>query len=105
MCLENLLIRSDGVVYPNKKFLQEKEAKLIKLQKSLSKKKKGSNNRAKAIKKLAIAHHKVALAREDYLHKITDEITSQFDFIAIKTLNIKGLIKNKHLSKSIANAS
>ncbi|OEW07155.1 hypothetical protein AJ937_09930 [Campylobacter sp. BCW_6878] len=40
-----------------------------------------------------------------YLHKISDEITNLYDFIAVENLNIKGLIKNKHLSKSIANAS
>ncbi|ECL0441435.1 RNA-guided endonuclease InsQ/TnpB family protein [Campylobacter coli] len=105
MGLENLLIRSDKIVYENKKFLQNKEAKLIKLQKAVSKKKKGSNNRAKAIKKLAIAHHRVVLARDDYLHKITNEITNDYDFIAIENLNVKGLIRNKHLSKSIANVS
>ncbi len=100
MGLENLLIRSDKIVYENKKFLQNKEAKLIKLQKAVSKKKKGSNNRAKAIKKLAIAHHRVVLARDDYLHKITNEITNDYDFIAIENLNVKGLIRNKHLSKA-----
>ena len=105
MGLENLLIRSDKIVYENKKFLQNKEAKLIKLQKAVSKKKKGSNNRAKAIKKLAIAHHRVVLARDDYLHKITNEITNDYDFIAIENLNVKGLIRNKYLSKSIANVS
>lgn len=39
------------------------------------------------------------------MHKISDEITNLYDFIAIENLNIKGLIKNKHLSKSITNAS
>lgn len=39
------------------------------------------------------------------MHKITNEITNQYDFIAVESLNIKGLIRNKHLSKSIANAS
>ncbi len=66
----------------------------------MSKKQKGSNNRAKAKLKVAKAHQKI-----DYLHKISDEITNLYDFIAVENLNIKGLIKNKHLSKSIANAS
>ena len=105
MGLANLIIRSDGVIYKNHKFLQDKENKLIKLQRQLSKKQKGSNNRAKAKLKVAKAHQKITRARNDYLHKISDEITSMYDFIAVENLNIKGLIKNKHLSKSIANAS
>ena len=91
--------------YKNHKFLQDKENKLIKLQRQLSKKQKGSNNRAKAKLKVAKAHQKITRARDDYLHKISDEITNLYDFIAVENLNIKGLIKNKHLSKSIANAS
>ncbi|EAJ7141878.1 transposase, partial [Campylobacter jejuni] len=105
MGLSNLIIRSDGIVYKNHKFLQDKENKLIKLQRQLSKKQKGSNNRAKAKLKVAKAHQKITRARNDYLHKISDEITNLYDFIAVENLNIKGLIKNKHLSKSIANAS
>lgn len=105
MGLANLIVRSDGVVYKNHKFLQDKEKKLIKLQRQLSKKQKGSNNRAKAKLKVAKAHLKIKHARNDYLHKISDEITNLYDFIAVENLNIKGLIKNKHLSKSIANAS
>ena len=96
MGLENLIIRSDCVIYKNHKFLQEKQ---------LSKKQKGSNNYAKTKLKVAKAHQKITRARDDYLHKISDEITNLYDFIAVENLNIKGLIKNKHLSKSIANAS
>lgn len=105
MGLSNLIIRSDGIVYKNHKFLQDKENKLIKLQRQLSKKQKGSNNRTKAKLKVAKAHQKIIRARDDYLHKISDEITNLYDFIAVENLNIKGLIKNKHLSKSIVNAS
>lgn len=105
MGLSNFIIRSDCIIYKNHKFLQDKENKLIKLQRQLSKKQKGSNNRAKAKLKVAKAHQKIPRARDDYLHKISDEITNLYDFIAVENLNIKGLIKNKHLSKSIANAS
>lgn len=105
MVLANLIIRSDGIIYKNHQFLQDKENKLIKLQRQLSKKKKGSKNRAKAKAKVAKAHLKVKRARNDYLHKISDEITNLYDFIAVENLNIKGLIKNKYLSKSILNVS
>ncbi len=105
MGLSHLIIRSDGIVYKNQKFLQNKEKRLARLQKQLSKKQKGSNNRAKTKLKVAIAHQKITRSRDDYLHKISNEITNLYDFIAVENLNIKGLIRNKHLSKSIANAS
>ena len=105
MGLESLLIRSDGVVYQTQEFLKDKEAKLIKYQRRLSKKKKGSNNQKKAVKKVAKVHLEILRAREDYLHKISDEITNQYDFIGLETLNVKGMIRNKHLSKSIANVA
>lgn len=105
MGLSNLIIRSDGIIYKNHKFLQDKENKLIKLQRQLSKKQKGSNNRTKAAQKVAKTHLKISRARNDYFHKISNEITNLYDFIAVENLNVKGLIKNKHLSKSIANAS
>ena len=50
-------------------------------------------------------HLEILRAREDYLHKISDEITNQYDFIGLETLNVKGMIRNKHLSKSIANVA
>ena len=105
MGLENAIITSDKIVYPYKKFLQDKESKLKQLQRGLSKKQKGSNNRAKAIAKVAKLHLKISNARNDYLHKISNEIINQYDFIGVESLNIKGLIRNKHLSKSIANVA
>lgn len=105
MGLANAIITSDKIVYPYKKFLQDKESKLKQFQRRLSKKQKGSNNRAKAIAKIAKLHLKISNARNDYLHKISNEIINQYDFIGVESLNIKGLIRNKHLSKSIANVA
>lgn len=102
MNLENLLITSDRIIYSDKKKIQDKQSKLKKLQRRLSKKKKGSNNRKKAFKKIARLHNKINLARDDYLHKITNEITNQYDFIALGTFDAKSFVGNNRLSESVA---
>ena len=52
-----------------------------------------------------LLYTKVTNQRKDYLHKISNEITNQCDIICLETLNVKGMIKNKHLSKSIADVA
>ncbi|EAK2496521.1 hypothetical protein BWQ68_08750 [Campylobacter coli] len=64
----------------------------MKLQRQLSKKQKGSNNRTKTKLKVAKAHQKITKVRDDYLHKISDEITNLYDFISVENLNINGYI-------------
>ena len=65
-----------------------------KTQKSLSRKKKGSTNRTKAKQKLQKAHLKIANKREDFLHKLSNEITSENQTIVIKKLKIKNMTKS-----------
>ena len=114
MGIKDLIITSDSVKYQNKKYTIKSQKKLKKLQKRLSKKqhsrKKGdktpqSNNYKKQKAKVQKLHTKIANQRKDYLHKISNEITNQYDIICLETLNIKGMIKNKRLSKSIADVS
>ncbi len=76
MGLESLVIASNGVFYPYKKFLQNLQTKLTKAQRRLSKKLKGSRNRKKQAKKVAQIHASISNSREDYLHKISNEITN-----------------------------
>ena len=68
--------------------------KMKKSQKSLSRKKKGSNNRTKAKKKLQKAHLKIANKRKDFLHKLSNEITSENQTIVIEKLKIKNMTKS-----------
>ena len=114
MGITHLLITSDGVKYPNKKYTIQSQAKLKKLQKRLSKKqhsrKKGdttpkSNNYLKQLKKVQKVHAKIYNQRKDYLHKISNEITNQYDIICLESLNVKGMVKNKKLSKSISDVA
>ena len=55
--------------------------------------------------KVAKIHEKIANSRSDYIHKITNEITNQYDVICIEDLNVKGMIKNHKLSKQIADVA
>ena len=105
MGISDLIITSDGKKYENKKYFIKSQKRLKKLQRRLSKKQKGSNNRQKAKLKVQKLHTKVTNQRKDYLHKISNEITNQYDIICLETLNVKGMIRNKHLSKSIADVA
>jgi putative transposase len=111
---ETLITTSDYVKYPNLRHTKKYEQKLKKLQKDLSRKqhsrKKGdttpkSNNYLKQLKKVQKLHTKIYNSRKDYLHKISNEITNQYDIICLESLNIKGMVKNKRLSKSISDVA
>lgn len=79
--------------------------KLKRMQQHLSRKKKGSGRFNKQCQKLALAHEKIANSREAFLHKISSDITRDFDFIAVEDLTVKNLMKNHVLAKAIAHAS
>lgn len=76
--------------------------RLQRLSRSLSRKEKGSQNRKKAKEKLAKLHARISNIRKDALHKLTTDLTSRFHTIGIEDLNVKGMMKNRHLSRSIA---
>ncbi|SFV75032.1 Mobile element protein [hydrothermal vent metagenome] len=105
MGIAHHIITSDGVKYPNNKYYNKSQKKLLKLQRRLSKKQKGSNNREKAKLKVQKLHTKITNQRKDNLHKISNEITNQYDIICLETLNVKGMIKNHKLAKSIADVA
>ncbi|MEB6549737.1 IS200/IS605 family element RNA-guided endonuclease TnpB [Heyndrickxia sporothermodurans] len=96
----------DGISekHPNPRHLRKAEKQLKKAQRALSRKKIGSRNREKARLALAKKHEKVANQRKDFLHKLTDRITSENQVIVIETLKTSNLLKNRKLSKSIADA-
>lgn len=77
-------------------------ARLQRLSRSLSRKEKGSANRKKAKGKLAKLHARIAAIRSDALHQLTTNLTRQFHTIGIEDLNVRGMVKNRHLARSIA---
>jgi putative transposase len=76
--------------------------RLQRLSRSLSRKQKGSANRRKTKDKLAKLHARIANTRKDALHKLTSDLTRRFHTIGIEDLNVKGMMANRHLSRSIA---
>lgn len=103
--LTPLLTCSDGTVYDHPRFLRKSENELKKLQRKLSKKTKRSKNYEKLRLKLFKKHQKIKNQRKDNLHKITSHLTKTKSSITVETLNIKGMMKNHCLAKSIADAS
>lgn len=98
-------ITSDGEMIENPKFLRKSEKKLRKLQKDLSRCKKGSRNREKCRIKVARQHEKIANQRKDFLHKVSKRLIDENQVIALETLKIKNMMKNHKLAKSIADVS
>ena len=103
--IKNLVIDSNGIKYKNLKPYTKLENKIKHLNKLYSKKKKGSKNQEKARLKLAIAYEKLSNKRKDNLHKITTKLIKENDVICIENLNVKGMIKNHKLAKSIQDCS
>ena len=77
-------------------------SRLQRLSRSLSRKVKGSNNRNKAKAKLAKLHARIANIRKDTLHQLTTDLTRRFHTIGIEDLNVRGMVKNRHLSRAIS---
>lgn len=76
--------------------------RLRRLSKSLSRKQKASNNRKKAKIKLARLHSRIANIRCDAQHQFTTQLVNHYDVIGIEDLHVKGMMKNRKLSRSIA---
>jgi len=100
--IENLAIVSDGTEYPNPKAYRRHERKLIRLQRAVSRKQKGSANRKKAVRRLAKEHKKVADLRQNALHQITTALARTKSVIGIEDLNVRGMLRNHHLAGAIA---
>ena len=97
-----ILSTGEKVAAPNT--FRKNEAKLAKLQRRLAKKQKGSNRRAKAKLKVARLHAKIADSRRDFLHKLSTRLINENQVIAVESLSVSNMQKNRCLSKSIADA-
>lgn len=103
--IKALATTSDGVTYPNNKYLYESDKKLRRLSRNLSRKKKGSNNYEKArIRKARLEEH-IANQRRDAMQKATTDLIRNNDVICLENLKAKGMMQNHHLARSVADAS
>ena len=100
--INTLVTTSDGAKIESVADTRKLDKKLAREQRKLSRKKKGSNNRAKQKIKVAKVYEKIANKREDHLHKVTAKLISENQVICAETLNVAGMMKNHHLAKSIA---
>ena len=99
--VKDFVITSDGEVFENKHFLKKSENKIKKLQRQLSKKVKGSNNRNKARIKLAKAFEYMSDQRINYIHNVVNSLLKTYDYVFMENLNVQGMLKNHKLAKAI----
>jgi len=102
--LKSFYTDSNGKEEPNPKFFKVSEKKIKKLHQRVSKKKKGSSNRKKAIQKLQRGYLKTQRQRKDFVTKLARCVYQSHDLVAIENLNIKNMVKNHCLAKSISDA-
>lgn len=100
--VKDFVILSDGEVFENKHFFKKNEKQLKKLQRQLSRKVKGSNNRKKAQAKIAKLFDRMTNKKDAYIHYVVNELLTYFDTIFMEDLNVKGMLRNHHLAKAIS---
>ena len=103
--IKEFAITSDGERIENPKYLKKSLDKLAKLQRSLSRKSKGSANWNRARIKVARQHEYISNQRKDFLQKLSTNIVRNNDVICIEGLQVKNMMKNHKLAKSIADVS
>jgi len=103
--IKTLATLSDGTVFENPKTYYKYDKQLRRAQKSLSRKKQGGKNRAKARLKLAKLHYRINCVVDDHVHKMTRCIADNYHTVVLEDLNVKGMQKNRHLSKAVSRAN
>jgi putative transposase len=100
--LESFATLSNGAQIANPRYYRAAERKLKQAQRRLSRRVKGSNRRRKARELLAKVHLRVKRARQDFAHKTARTLVTEYDQIAVEKLNIRGMVRNHPLAKSIS---
>lgn len=100
--IKTMAVLSDGTFFENPKALKANFKKLKRMQRSFCRKLKGSNNRKKQQIKLAKLHYRISCVRKNAIHSVTAKIVENYDVIVIEDLNVRGMLKNPKLSKSIS---
>ena len=100
--VKDFVITSDGEVFENKHFFKKQEKKIAKLQRRLSKKQKGSNNRNKQRVKIAKEFERLTNQKEAYIHSVVNKLLTYYDVVFMEDLNVQGMLKNHKLAKAIA---
>lgn len=99
--VKDFVIASDGRVFENEHFFKLQENKIAKLQRQLSKKKKGSNNRNKQRIRVAKAFERLTNQKEAYIHNAVNDLLAYYDTVFMEDLNVKEMLKNHKIAKAI----
>ena len=99
--VKDFVITSDGDVFENKHFFKKEEKQMKKLQRQLSKKVKGSNNRKKAQVRIAKLFEQITNKKDAYINYVVNELLARFDTVFMENLNVQGMLRNHHLAKAI----
>lgn len=102
--IASMIVTSDGEKVDNPKWYRKEQAKLRRCQRRVARRKKGGSNRRKAVRLLQRQHERIQNRRKDFLNKLAHKLVSQNDAIAIEDLQVKNMVRNRHLSKSIMDA-
>ncbi|WP_445250381.1 RNA-guided endonuclease InsQ/TnpB family protein [Microcoleus sp. OTE_8_concoct_300] len=100
--IKELAVTSTGKVFKNPKAYRRMNKRMKRLQRNVSRKVKGSNNRAKAVKKLGKIHARISNIRKDAIHKLTSYLTKNHSEIKIEDLSVKAFLKNHKLAGAVA---
>ncbi|EQD38149.1 ISSoc7, transposase, partial [mine drainage metagenome] len=101
MGIKSFMTTSDGLQVEPLNSYRKNEKRLIRQQKKLSRKAKGSNNRRKQIVMVQKIHRQIREARTDFNHKVSTAIAKHYGTVVVEDLNIQGMQRNHHLAKSI----
>ena len=102
--LNSYAMLSDGTRIENPRFYRASEKRLAYLQRGMSKKERGSRNRAKAKTRVARLHEKIVNRRTDFLHKASRKIADTYETVYVEDLKIRNMVRNHCLAKSISDA-
>ena len=103
--IEHFLTTSDGEHIPNPGYLKTALPELRRTQRSLSRKKKGGNNRAKAKVKVRKLHARIKNLRNEHRHKTSLDLIRRYGYIAVESLNVQGMLRNRRMSRAISDVA
>ncbi len=103
--ITSLLTLSTGEKIANPRHERHDRARLVRVQRELSRKQKGSNNRERARRKVARVHARIADRRADFLHKLSTRIVRENQVVVIEDLSVRNMVKNRTLARAISDAS
>lgn len=100
--VKSMAVTSDGEEYENRHFHKSELRKLRRLNRELSRRQQGSNGWLRTKAKLAKLHRKIARRREWHIHQMTTRLTKEYGVICVEDLNVRGMVKNRHLSRAVS---